>query len=59
MATKPRHTPDTSLSGSKYHQGSTMPRITPLEPKPAPRTGAVKVAPHPSLAGTGVKRSKP
>ena len=53
-----RYTPDSHLLGP-YHQKSTMPRITLFEPKPAARTGAVKVAPRPLLAGVGVKRSKP
>jgi hypothetical protein len=54
------HVPDTVLSGSKHHQGSTIPKITPLEPKhPVQRTGAVKVAPTPTLIGRGEKRGKP
>jgi hypothetical protein len=51
--------PTCSITRTLPRPVSTMPRITSLEPKLAPRTGAVKVAPRPSLAGTGVKRTKP
>jgi hypothetical protein len=60
MSKNPKSYPaDCGLSASRHHQGSTLPKITSLEPKPVPRTGAVKVAPTPTIHGAGVKRAKP